>query len=262
MRRILAALALLLLAAGPAFAYTIFLKDGSTLTAREKYRVVGDKAQIVLPSGARTVLSMSDIDVPRTERANQSDFGSALVMEGPAGGPTPTPPPKGPTLSDVAAMRREPAIPLPQPAPPAEAPPLPQRAAAATAERTGTGDIDLMRLPRTPLARVAVGTQLGEMLRARGVERVGFYEGTAPGRVLVDIRANSEGAVFQALSAAAEALVAMEEKSPGTVSELELFMITERRQRAGQFLLTPDRARELTGKQLDVSAFFLKYVQF
>jgi hypothetical protein len=260
MRRTLLAAVLLLSIAGPAAAYTIFLKDGSTLDAREKYRVVGDTAHIVLPNGARTTLPMADIDVARTQRGNASDFGDARVMEGPAAGPTPTPPPQGPTLSDVAAMRRgAPVVPIPQPQPQAQ-PQAPQRVVAT--ERTGTGDIDLMRLPRTPLVRVQVGTRLGELLRARGVERVGFYEGTAPGRVLIDLRTNSEGAVFQALSATAEALVALEETDPGAVSELELLMTTERRQRAGQFLLTPERARELTGKQLDVAAFFVKYVQF
>ena len=100
------------------------------------------------------------------------------------------------------------------------------------------------------------------MLRAKGIERVGLYEGTAPGRVLVDVTTNSEGAVFQALNAAAEALLALEARNPGAVSELELYMATERRQRAGQFLLTPERARELAGKQVDVATFFLKYVQF
>ena len=256
MRRTLLAAMLLLLATGPAAAYTIFLKDGSTLNAREKYRVVGDKAHIVLPSGARSILPLSDIDVPRTERGNASDFGNALIMEGPAAGPTPTPVDRGPRLGEVA---RTPA--LPPSRPPTEAVAGP--AARTTAlERTGTGDVDLMRVPRTPLGRVGIGSELAEALRAKGIEGVSLYEGTAPGRVLVDLTTNSEGAVFQALTAAAEALVALEAKHPGAVPELELFMSTQRRQRAGQFLLTPERAHELMDKQVDVAAFFLKYVQF
>ena len=39
-------------------------------------------------------------------------------------------------------------------------------------------------------------------------------------------------------------------------------MATDRRTRAGQFLLTPERARELASKELDVTAFFIKYVEF
>lgn len=260
MRRILLPALLLLLAAGPAAAYTIFLKDGSTLNAREKYRVVGDKAQIVLPSGARTVLPLADIDVPRTERGNASDFGNALIMEGPAAGPTPTPADQGPRLSDVAASRRAPGLP---PARAAAGPAAaPQAARGSALERTGTGEVDLMRVQRTPLGRVAVGSRLAEVMRGKGIERVSLYEGTAPGRVLVDVTTSSEGAVFQALNAAAEALLAVEAQDPGAVSELELYMATERRQRAGQFLLTTERARELVGKQVDVATFFLKYVQF
>jgi hypothetical protein len=260
MRRTLIAVAILLLAAGPAAAYTIFLKDGSTLNAREKYRVVGDKAQITLPNGAQTELPLADIDVARTERGNASDFGSALIMEGPAAGPTPTPARQGPTLSDVAASRRAPTLPAARPA----------LAGVGQAEdgqresrqRTGTGDVDLMRVARVPLGRHDIGAQLGELLRAKGIERANLYDGTAPGRVLVDVTTNSEGAVFQALAADAEALLTLEASNPGAISELELYMSTDRRLRAGQFLLTPERARELVGKQVDVATFFLKYVQF
>ena len=258
MRRTLLAAAILLLAAGPAAAYTIFLKDGSTLNAREKYRVVGDKAQITLPSGAQTTLPLADIDVPRTERGNASDFGSALIMEGPAAGPTPTPVRQGPTLSDVAAVRA-PGLPA---ARPAAAPVGSREGQSASMQRTGTGDVDLTRVPRVPLSRHDISVQLGELLRAKGIERADLYEGTAPGRVLVDVTTNSEGAVFQALGAAAEALLAFDAKSPGAISELELYMSTDRRLRAGQFLLTPERARELVGKRVDVATFFLKYVQF
>ena len=83
MRRTLLAAAVLLLFAGQASAYTIFLKDGSRVQAREKYRVAGDKAIIVLPSGSMTELPLARIDVARTERGNATDYGSATVVDEP-----------------------------------------------------------------------------------------------------------------------------------------------------------------------------------
>ena len=43
--------AVLLLIAAPLTAYTIYLKDGSRLIAREKYTLEGDRALIVLQNG-------------------------------------------------------------------------------------------------------------------------------------------------------------------------------------------------------------------
>jgi hypothetical protein len=260
-RNLLAAAALLLLAVAPAAAYTIILKDGSRMVARQKYTVAGDKANIVMQSGARTVLPLADIDVDKTNRANASDFGSALVVEGPDSRPQPTATPRGPTLSEVAGAGR---LPEPQRAAPPAAAPVPAAAprAATGQPRTGSGAVDLMRASRQPVTRMGPATQLSELLRAKGIETVSLYEGTQPGRVLLDVMTNSEGAVFHALNAISEAVVELETRSPGAVDAVEVFMATERRQRAGQFLLTPERARELVDKRLEVTAFFTKYVEF
>ena len=262
-----AAGAALLLAASPLLAYVIVLKDGSTVQAREKYKVQGATALIVLPSGAQTTLPLAQIDVARTEASNASDFGSATVLR-PSGGPAPTPTPAKATLSDVAAGQRRQQSTLP-PAPPrrAENAPFPTSAAAAAeapkgVSRTPAGNVDFLRTPRTQASRMQLATTIGEMLRSHGVNNVGIYEGSQPGRLLLEVTANSEGAVFQAIAGAAQTLLDFEAKEPRTINSLELFVATERRQRAGQFLITPERARELASKQIDLTGFYLKYVEF
>ena len=95
-----------------------------------------------------------------------------------------------------------------------------------------------------------------------GVESAGIYQGSSPRRVLVEVVTNSEGAVFQAIAGAAQSLLDLEAKQPRAVDSLELFLATDHRQRAGQFLVTRERARELVSKQLDLTAFYLKYVEF
>src|SRR5947199_1264929 len=64
----LLASATLLLAAS---AYTIFLKDGSSLVARQKYTVQNGRAIIILLNGTETFVALDKIDIPRTDAANK-----------------------------------------------------------------------------------------------------------------------------------------------------------------------------------------------
>lgn len=258
-----------LVAAAPLAAYIIYLKDGSTLQARQKYKEQGDQALITLPSGATTTLPLSQIDIARTNASNASDFGSATVLRGPAATPTPASTQRPPSLGQLAAQRRlQPAPSQPQ-RPPAAAPAAARPATAAAPEaprggltKTSAGYVDFMRSPRTPVSRVEVATRVAEQLRSHGLAEVGIYEGSTPRRLLLEVSANSEGAVFQAIAAAAATMLTLEAKQPGAVDGLELFLATDNRQRAGQFLITAERAQELVSKKLDLTAFYLKYVEF
>jgi hypothetical protein len=259
----------LLLAAAPLAAYVIYLKDGSSLQAREKYREQGGLALITLPSGAQTTLPLAQIDVARTEASNASDFGSATVLRGPASTPTPVITQRRPSLGELAAQRRL----QPQPSPPsrstttapaadrAPAPAVPEAPRGGLA-KTSAGYVDFMRAPRTPVSRVDLATTVAEMLRSYGLANVGIYAGSTPRRLLLDVSTNSEGGVFQAVAASAQAMLTLESKQRGTIEALELFLATDNRQRAGQFLITPERAQELATKRLDLTAFYLKYVEF
>lgn len=263
----LALAALLLLAAGPASAYIIYLKDGSSVEAREKYTVQGNTAVIILPNGSQSTLPLSQIDVVRTQAGNASDFGSATVLRGPAPAPQPTAGPRQPSLGELAAEQRNRSLPPPPPHRPENAPFPTSNAAAAEAPKSGlmrtpAGNIDFLRSPRTQAARMGLATTVGELLRSHGVNSVAIYEGSQPGRMLLEVTANSEGAVFQAIASAAQSLLDLEAKQPHAVDAFELFLATDHRQRAGQFLVTPERARELVSKQLDLTAFYLKYVEF
>jgi hypothetical protein len=257
--------AALLLAASPLLAYTIYLKDGSSITVREKYTVQGDTAYVVLPSGSQTTIPLSQIDVARTQSVNASDFGSATVLRGPA--PTPTPPqgPREQTLGELSAQRRNQSLPPPRPQRPATAPVTASAAAAEAPKgpaRTPAGNVDFLRTSRTQVSHIEIATTLGEMLRAHGVSNASLFEGTEPRRLLIEVTANSEGAVFQAIAGAAQSMLDLEAKQPRAIEALELFLATDHRARAGQFLITPERAQELASKQLDLTAFYLKYVEF
>ena len=97
-----------LLSAGSLAAYTVHLKDGSSIVAKKKYTVQGDKAILVLPSGTETALPLAEIDVAKTDADNQDDLGTAIVIEnGKATDLTQTapPPPRKQTLKDLLQQR-------------------------------------------------------------------------------------------------------------------------------------------------------------
>src|SRR5689334_24370846 len=78
---LLAGAALALLVALPAAAYTIFLKDGTRLTAKEKPAVQGDKLIFTTNIGVVQSVLVSDVDFKKTDAANKSNTGDAYVLE-------------------------------------------------------------------------------------------------------------------------------------------------------------------------------------
>lgn len=253
--RPLALLALVLVAA-PAFAYTIYLKDGSRIVAREKYVIEGDKALITLPSGTRSSLAASEIDVPRTEAANQSRLGgTAMVIEG--GEPTEikkqasAPPPK-PRLQDLirsneAGMRQPP----PRPEPTS----VPRAAATAGPARGGATE-------RAPYGDATIAAEIKGLVTARGVTGIAVHRGARAKWPLLVFETGSEGAVFKALVVGANALLALEAKSPGAVEGFELQCETPDGGSGGRFQVTPQLAGEIASGRYEITRFYVENVVF
>lgn len=245
-----AALLAAVLFAGQAAAYVIYLKDGSKILAQEKYEVRGGQAHIVLQNGTRTVLAAAEIDVARTEEANRSNLGSAVILEGgEAVEARPAPPAAKPTLRDL--VRREPAPP----------PRSAARGAAASAPRTASGHLDLAALPRRPLAKPALAAELAALFAEHGIEPVQVNRGSGEDRALIEATTSSEAAVFRSLAVAASALARLRQQG-AEVSAVELLMTTPSGERAGQFVLTPELADDLLEGRVNVATFFLAHVQF
>jgi hypothetical protein len=251
---LLALSAAALLAAG---GYTIVLKDGSTLVAKEKYRVEGTRAIITQLNGTQTFVRADQIDVPKTEAANRNGYGSAVVIPG-SPQDIGAPPPqmeKDKTLADLArggASARE----------------LPttrrdkNEAVPGRLIKTRAGYLDLSTLPRKPYTHADLTAEMQQFFRGQGIEEVEIYEGTQGDRPLLEITTNSEGSVFKALTTAANGLLHMRDAFPGKIAAFEVLLTTPSRERAGQFVLTPDMATDLVSKKVDVTAFFVRYVQF
>lgn len=260
----------LLLAALPASAYTIYLKDGSRIIARDKYTVRGDQAFFVLQNGTSTTIALAEIDVPRSERANEANLGTAVVIEGgeTRDVPTPVEPEVQPSLGDLA--RERPAVRPPATRPPATRPParLPDEGAPPSAGeagaafgRTPAGYPDLLAAPRRPYPNLDLVATLKNYFNGQGIDGAQVFQGSREGLPMVEITTASEASVFRALAVAASALITLREQGR-SLDAIELFLATASRERAGQFLLTPELARSLLDKEVDVATFYVENVQF
>jgi hypothetical protein len=239
--------------------YTIVLKDGATIVAKEKYKIVNGKAIIVQLNGIQTFVRADQIDVARTESANRDGYGSAVVLPGSpqdVGAPI-AQPKKDTTLADLITAHA---------AAPRDLAPKRrdkgQEAIAGRLSKTKAGFFDLATLPRKPFAHAEVTAELQQFFHGQGIDEVEIFEGTAADRPFLEITTNSEGSVFKALGAAANALLHNHEGSATKVPALEILLTTPSRERAGQFVLTPEMAADLAARKVDVTAFFTKNVQF
>jgi hypothetical protein len=259
MHRLKIILVSLLLAAisGPLLAYTIYLKDGSKLMAREVYRVQEGKAIITLQNGTQTFIDASEIDVERTLNANREGYGTALMLDKGkvVEGPIVREDQKEESLVDLAARGETRARNRPQ-------------ARRPSAEDTGgrqvtaAGFIDLGSITRRPYPNLEISSEIKRVFLGQGVDAVQIHQGTQPNSPFLEITTDSEASVFRALEVSADALVHIRTRYPELVGGFEVFLITSSRNRAGQFLLTADAASALAEDRIDASDFFVRQVQF
>lgn len=254
---ILAFIALVILAPAT-FGYVIHLKDGSTVTAKGKYRIENGRAIITLPNGTQSFIPAGQIDVKRTEEANRGGYEGAVVLPGTSQdiGPTATQAPRDKTLADLINSRE--AAPRELPVSRRER----SEPASGRLMKTRAGFYDLATLARKPYPHAEVTAELQQFFRAQGIEEVEIYEGTQGDRPLIEITTNSEGSVFKALNTASNALLRLRDLYPNRAAAFELLLTTPARERAGQFVITPEMATDLVSKKVDVTYFFIKNVQF
>jgi hypothetical protein len=240
----------------PASAYTIYLKDGSRLIAKDKYVIRDGKALIVLQSGATVSYDASEIDVPRTDAENTSDYGSAVILDQGKAAPRKQPVEQKTTLTDLINKRRTGLRSIPESRRPVEIPDQ------SDAERTPGGYLDLKTFPRAAYADVDLAGELQQQFRSKQIETVNVYAGPAEKTPLVEVETNTEASVFRAVAVACNALVEIRKSRPDALQEINLLLVNSRNENAGQFQISPAMAEALLTRKIDISGFFVAYVQF
>lgn len=256
--RTLVVFALAVFASAAAHAYTIYLKDGSRIVAREKYRIQGDRAYVILESGTNSFIKASEIDVARTEKANAAgNYGSAYEIETlrevpSAAGTTE----RKETLDDLIRSGK---------ANPTDRPAARRPEVAVTGPRKGrtaSGAVDFASLPTVDFPDAALRGELANFFSQQGITDLAILKGTAADRALVRAVTDSEGSVFRTIAASAVLLTDVRKRAPTRLAALELQLRTSNGSKAGQFVMTPELAERLVGKTMEISQFFVDELQF
>jgi hypothetical protein len=242
--------------AAPGFAYTIYLKDGSQLIAKQKYTVRGDKAIITLPSGMETALPLVEVDVARTDKENVENLGTAVVIDDSATHrPMPgSQPPQsasaklGDLIRSGAAGVRDGVTAAPE-----SRPQLPERSGDS-----GEGDV---RVRRTPLRDRAAAGALDTYISKAGLP-VEIAEGSRSRYPLLVYETDGEGPVFRALVASAGALLDARKKVGGSIEGVEVLCQTSDGGLAGRFTLDPKEASDLISGRAEITNWFVQNVEF
>jgi hypothetical protein len=254
----MAATAAMLLAT-PALAYTIYLKDGSSIVSKSKYVVRGDMAIILTQSGTETALPLAEIDVARTEAANQQNLGTAMVIEGGEQkdlSQASPPPPARNRLGDlIKSGAAGPAAGIPA------APGTETGAPAIERPRGFDPGAEPVRAARTAFATAPVAIAIRDYVAGQGLP-VEVARGSSPKRALLVYETESEANVFRALATSAAALEEVRKQFPGAIDAFELLCETSSGSLGARFTLTPAQAAEIMAGRVDITRFFFENVEF
>ena len=239
------------LAIGPASAYRIYLKDGSTINAAKEYEVQGDKAYIELSSGGATTIPLDEIDIARTRSLNDTVTSDAIVIENGRessnvviGGRQTV---DGSELRGVRRFRSS------------EVDEEGER--SVQLRLTAGGYPDLRSFTRQQANDAELARNLETSLRSQGIETLAVFQGTTSESLLVEITTDAAGEVYDALRSVSIIFEDLRRQQL-PIGAVELLLQTANRSRAGQFVLSADNAPLLAKGRMSPEAFFVEYVQF
>ncbi len=226
----------LLLAAAPAFAYVVKLKDGSLIFAKTKYTVKGDKAIITLENGTVTQMKLDLIDVDGSEQYNKENFGNVVAIDTPDGRkPTPAPDMPQPARLQDYMKNKKPRM------------ALPSQADKAAGGGTGPSFQDVDPNLQSAFAKVFDGAGISQYKLTNFRGKTGLL-----------VTTNTEEAVFNALNAAARAL--SDPQSRGLAITIHIILTTSGGEAAGTLEMSPEQARQLVNGQVSAADYFVKNV--
>ena len=252
MKKIVSLFVLAAAISAPSFAtYIVVLRDGTQYKAKTKWTIQNGKAIVTLESGQTLAIDPSLIDAAKSEQTTKLGLGDARIID------------LNPNLS-TAAPANKPAQPslgssihLRQPGqntPGAGRPAPPANAAAPTAA----------------IAPPATGSAMSSEVISkfeRAYENVGIFEhkvtSSGPHTLRVELTADNEDKVFNALSATSFLMVRMPTVVTGAQVELvELFMKTTTLGSSGRFQMTLGDATALDQKKMTIQDYFVRKVIF
>jgi hypothetical protein len=243
MKKSLALIALAFVMATQAFAsYIVVLKDGTQYKAKTKWTMSNGKALVALETGQTLAIDPSLIDVAKSEQVTKLGLGDAHIID------------LNPNMPQAQKQEQQSlgsAIKLKK---------LPGQDPAAPVPNSSPGVVPVAGAPG----------QLGPDVMTKfelAYENVGIFEHKftpTGGRTMrVDLTADSEDKVFNALSATSFLMVRIATVVPGAqVDMVEIFMKTTTMGSSGRFQMTRADADALDQKKITLQDYFVRKVIF
>lgn len=231
----------LLLVSSQAFAtYIVILRNGTTYKAKSKWTVRDGKALVTLETGQTLQIDPALIDEAKSEAATRAGLGGAQAIARPDE-PAPTSTQQQePALGSQFKLRRPPGNAAPSVLAPA--------GSAATA---------------TAAAGSRLSTEVVDKFD-RAYENVGLFEkkveSTGPATLRVELTADSEDKVFNAISATSFLMVRNAGVTGTQIDLVELFMKTTTGGSAGRFQMSRADAEALDGKKISQQEYYVRKV--
>lgn len=230
------AIVVALLAAAPAGAYVVVLKDGSKVFGKEKYAVRKDFAVFTLENGNVAQIPLAKVDVAATEKYNKEVAGNVLVLDTPDAKVLETPKQTSTDRENLSRYIQQ-----------HEAQPRTPRSNAKT---SAAPKAEAREVSDPLLIREAI-----RILEGAGVTQYKLEAG--PKVVLI---ADHEDAVFKGISAAAR--LAQDLTSIGKAPALDVEIVSTNGSDGGRFRMTAENTKPLTDGSMTASEFFVQNVIF
>ena len=241
MKRFLPLFALAALITTQAFgAYIVVLKDGTRYKAKSKWTITNGRAMVTLENGQIVALNPNDIDAAKSEQLTKMGLGDVNVIGQETA--TQAPAQKQSSLGQLVQGARRQTAPV---SPVTQGSAVPTGTAPAT---TTVPDMTDSRLKNT---------------FERAFENVGIFEHKISGtnqNVRVELTADNEDKVFNALSATAFLIERNAGLEGNTINMVELFMKTTTGGAAGRFQMTRADADAVNNKTMTIQDYFVRKV--
>ena len=229
--------------AGILLPYVIYLKDGSTYQAKEKYRVDKGMALITLTNGTVISVDLRLIDAAKTDQANKSGMDADMILDS-AGSVTQAPTSKPTSLGQIAKG--------------AGALSSPSTLGASSAKTTGTGG----KAKEAEFSDESVRRTFAKIFENVNLFEYKIVQGSSPSTVRINMTTDNEKDVFNALTASARVMNELNALKKTSVTALELYLSTTSGAAAGRFTFGLDAAQALADGKVPVEQFFIEQVLF
>lgn len=222
--------------------YVIYLKDGSTYQAKEKYRVDKGMAIITLTNGTVISVDLQLVDAARTEQANKSGIDADAILDTGTSGQSSPPRNKPTSLGQIAKQ--------------GGALNSPSSLGTSTAKPT-TG-----KSTEVEFADESVRRAFTKIFENVNLFEYKIVQGSTPSTVRINMTTDNEKDVFNALTASAKVMNELRDLKKQNVTALELYFATTSGAAAGRFSFGLDAAKNLAEGQVPVEQFFVDQVLF